>query len=407
LDEATYLGGFLNMSAEWPDLMVPAHRIKIIISGTDSFLLWTATVTSLFHRYRRFSTNWMSYPEFQKVYGGTYDEFKRSGGVFTNENMESFIQFSVVENLLHTIEHLMDDANRTNAYTDSLYGISAAVIFKAVISILKCAIEVSIIENFAELASQKNIVDLGTAIGLLELKGNKIEIRELKERIAASVPIYRNFTEVKNPVEVIEALLSFLVKTGCLFESATAMTDIGRQSKIYCFSQNALMNFAVEETIQGIINLHEINKPEFVAGVRQAADGVMNETIVLAHVLSAMAEGEKVFRYRDVEQREIDIVAINRQAKTLQLIEVKSKTKIDEMRVIKGEARHLYDDTILQNIGVDETFAITRAIVYRGETLKVSHQKGDLILWNIEDFLCLTSTDKTSTANLPQFIPPS
>jgi predicted AAA+ superfamily ATPase len=386
LDEATYLGGFLNMSAEWPDLTVPANKIKIIVSGADSFLLWTATVTSLFHRYQRFSTNWLSCSEYQKVFDGSYDQYKQCGGVFTNEKMGLYIQSSVVDNLLHTIEHLIDDANRTNFYTDILYGISSKVIFEAVINILKCAIEEIVIENYAEKLSQMNIADLGSVIGILEVKKNKV--RDLKVRIAESVPIYRNFTNIDDPVEVIEALIEFLVKIGCLFESTTAMTDLGRQRKTYCFSHNALMNFAVEETIQDITNINENNKPELAEVVREAADCAMDENIVLAHVLSTISEGEKVFKYRDVEGREIDIVVINRNAEILRLIEVKSKTKIDEVQVINGEASHLYDDTIMQNIGINETFKISRTIVYRGHTFDIYNEKGDLKLWNIEEFLC-------------------
>ncbi|MCL2814038.1 MAG: AAA family ATPase, partial [Oscillospiraceae bacterium] len=69
MDEASYLSGFVNESAEWADMFVPRYRIKIIISGTDSFMLWTAQKTSLFHRYVLFAANWNSYPEYKRVIG--------------------------------------------------------------------------------------------------------------------------------------------------------------------------------------------------------------------------------------------------------------------------------------------------------------------------------------------------
>ena len=62
IDEAPYLSGFLNESAEWADKFVPCNRIKIVISGTDSFELWLAMGRALYHRYVRFSTNRKQFP---------------------------------------------------------------------------------------------------------------------------------------------------------------------------------------------------------------------------------------------------------------------------------------------------------------------------------------------------------
>jgi predicted AAA+ superfamily ATPase len=129
VDEASYLSGFINLAPDWSDRLVPELGIKIIISGTDSFMLWTAQRTSLFHRYAQFPANWSGFPEYRRVTGKSYDEYKREGGIFAADEMPAFIQSAVVDNLLHTIAHCVDDANRTSSYTDSLYGISAAVIY--------------------------------------------------------------------------------------------------------------------------------------------------------------------------------------------------------------------------------------------------------------------------------------
>lgn len=383
VDEASYLGGFINLAPDWSDWLVPERGIKIIISGTDSFMLWTAERTSLFHRYAQFSTNWNSFSEYVRVTGKTLSEYKREGGIFAPDEMPAFIQSAVVDNLLHTIEHCVDDAGRTNAYTDSLYGISAAVIYKAVISILKCAVEDSVKEHFAEKARERNIADLGAAISGLSLKDR----RELKERVADSLSVYRNFTGVGDPLGVIEALIEFLVKIGCLLECATAVSDNGRARKTYMFNHNALMNYAIEETVQGLLDLQDINQPEFVAGIRQAAEGAINESVVFAHIAQGAGKGEKVFKYRDLEGREVDVAVIDRAAKTLRLIEVKSKSKINGKNVFTDEARHLYSAAVLRNIGADETFSITRAVAYMGESAVIPRREGALLLVNIERLL--------------------
>ena len=382
IDEAPYLGGFLNGSAEWADSFVPQKRIKIVISGTDSFMLWTAQTMSLFHRYAQFSTNWSSYPEYKRVTGKTYDNYKSDGGILTEEDMTEFIQSAVVDNLIHTIEHCMEDANRTTAYTDILCGISPAVIYKAVISILRCVVEDSVKEHFVSNAARKNIAELGEAISGFTLR----EKREIKERVAESIELYRNFTPVTRPLDVIETLIEFLVKIGCLNKYITAENEL-RDNNSFVFAHNALMNFAVEETIRGIEKTGGIDQFAFDQGIRQAAEGALNESVVFAHILRAAKKGDKVFKYRDLENREIDAVIINRETKTLILAEVKSKSRIDDKRIFVNEAKHLFDSEVLKNIGADNSFKVTRALVYRGEPEYIPHLNGALFLVNIEDFL--------------------
>jgi predicted AAA+ superfamily ATPase len=385
VDEATYLGGFMNLSAEWPDRFVPMYGIKIIVSGTDSFLLWLSFGTSLFHRYVPFSANWCNYAEYKRVQGKTFEDYKTRGGIFTSDEMPDFIRSAVVENLLHSIDHCLEEAHRRNEYTGRLYGIDAAILYKAIISIMKCAVEPDIKNHFIKNAGAKNIMDLGDAIS----GWSAMDKRDIKERVAESLDIYTEFKGIDRPELVIEALISFMVKVGCLVESLNAVSDFGGNSReLYYFSHNALMYYAVEETINGALSLDGINKRDFERGIRQAAEGYLNESIVFSHILHAVNSNEKVFKYRDLANREIDAAVINRKTGTLHLIEVKSKNRIDERNVFSDEAQHLYDDEILRNIGIGDDFNITRAIVYSGENREIPHIKGNLKLANIEEFLC-------------------
>jgi hypothetical protein len=181
-----YLSDFVNLAPDWSDWLVPERAIKIIISGTDSFMLWTAQTTSLFHRFYRFSSNWNNFAEYKRITGKSLEQYKREGGVFTTEDMPTYIQSAVIDNLLHTLDHCIDDANRKTIYTARLYGIDREVIYKAVISILKGAAEDSIVAHF------------------------------IKERVANSLGVYRDFKAVSEPAEIIEALLECLVHIDCL-----------------------------------------------------------------------------------------------------------------------------------------------------------------------------------------------
>jgi predicted AAA+ superfamily ATPase len=401
IDEAPYLGGFLNESAEWADIFVPQYRIKIIISGTDSFELWLAMNRALYHRYVSFSTNRNTFSEYKRVWGKDFNEYKRHGGVFLASGewamselvpgsqilkdmaVENFIENAVVDNLIHTLKHCAEYTDSTNYYTDWLYAIDKQVIFKGVISILKSTVEAFIRKNFIQEAARKNIPDLGAVIS----KWPSPEKEEVKARIAESIGIYQNSVKITDPAGSIDALTSFLIKIGCLLESGTGISDLSNHQSTLYFAHNALMNYAIEETKRGIMSVEGIDKAEFASSLEQAAEGALIENIVYSHLLLYAGNNDKVFRYRDMENREVDAVVINRDAKTLYLIEVKSKSKLDDNRVLQNEGRHLFDGAVLKNIGVDDSFSITRAIVYQGKTEYLLHPKEVLLLVNIEDLL--------------------
>jgi hypothetical protein len=147
------------------------------------------------------------------------------------------------------------------------------------------------------------------------------------------------------------------------------------------------MNFAIEETVQGIIKLKSIKQQEFVDGVRQAAEGALNESVVFAHIHRGAAKDEKVYKYHDTIDREIDVVIINREERTLRLIEVKSTSNINPKNVFIDEAKHLFNSDIIKNMGADDTFSITRVVAYMGSKEVIPHEEGNLLLVNIEDLL--------------------
>jgi hypothetical protein len=133
--------------------------------------------------------------------------------------------------------------------------------------------------------------------------------------------------------------------------------------------------------------LENIDHSEFNASLRQAAAGTINESIVFAHVLKGAGKDDKVFKYRDLDNREIDIVSINREAKTLWLIEVKSKSSVNPGGVFHNEAKNLFSPEILKNMDADNSFRITRVLVYGGGSSPIVTKERTLLCANIEEFL--------------------
>ncbi|MDR1603641.1 MAG: AAA family ATPase [Gracilibacteraceae bacterium] len=381
IDEASYLSGFLNQSASWADTFMPVNKIKIVISGTDSFLLNAAQITSLFHRFVQFSSNWNSFSEFKRITGKSFAEYKRIGGIFTDESMPRFIRSAIVDNLIHTLEHCLEDANRQTVYTSRLFGIGPDIIYKAVISILKCTADDAIVRHFVSKSAQKNISDLGSALANLSNR----QKRDIKERVAEAIEPYRDFTPIRHPQEVIEALLEFLTEIGCLSTFHIGANEYG-SNDAYAFAHNALMNYSINETKNGILQTSGIDKTEFTLSVEQAAEGAINENIVLAHIIHATENyhDAKSFKYQDIKQREIDAVLIDRESKSACLIEVKSKSRISPGSVFSDEARHLFDAEVMKQLGFDQDYTIARIIAYNGSETVVVSENQDLLLVNIE-----------------------
>jgi hypothetical protein len=78
---------------------------------------------------------------------------------------------------------------------------------------------------------------------------------------------------------------------------------------------------------------------------------------------------------------------VDREAKTLRLIEVKSKININSSRVFINEAKHLFDEAVLKNIISDDEFKTTCVVVFKGKTGFIPRKDDVLLLVNIEDFL--------------------
>jgi hypothetical protein len=319
------LGGFLNNS-DWPD----KYRIKIVISGTDSFLLWLAMTRALYQRHVTFSTNLSTYPECKRVLGKSFDEYKRKGGLFLESEEESafeifpgaqriskvsvekFIEVAIVENLTQTLERCNEDYCG-NYYFDWLYAIDRPVILKGVIAILKSLAEAAIRDAI------KGIPDLEAAIGYC--------FPDPVGQIVEQSGICQNSIKIDSPQGSIDALLEFMVKIGCLLESGSGFSDLAALDRTLLFAHPALMNYAVEEAKHAIMETPLINA--FSESLSQAAEGAINGQIVYFHLLTLAGREDVIFRYQDKEGREVDAVVINRKEKILRLIEIKSKSRID------------------------------------------------------------------------------
>jgi predicted AAA+ superfamily ATPase len=155
-----------------------------------------------------------------------------------------------------------------------------------------------------------------------------------------------------------------------------------------CFAHPALLSYALDQAKKSLMSISDIDTELLSRSLADASKRALYENIVYCHFIRLADKSDKIFPYHDTQDREIDVVSVNRRLNRLRLVEVESKSEFDDSMVFDNEAKDLYDKEILKNIGVDEKFSITRIIAYKGENKRVANVKGALILLNIEDLLC-------------------
>ncbi|MDR1643477.1 MAG: AAA family ATPase [Clostridiales bacterium] len=396
IDEAPYLKHFLNHSAEWPDLFVPLYRLKIIITGTDSFLLWFALHRALYHRYECFLTNRNTFPESKRLLGQSYDEYKAQGGLFLAEgdtvsellakdaHIENFIRDAIIESLIHTLEQIKNDFATAGYYLDWISRVDKRVISKYIFELLESTAEAMIKKRFVKNASEQGDSWLNDIISDWSAHAKSGD----RDRVVDQIQIYLNLFHNDNPKESINALLEFLINIGVLIEGGSSFSDLSKMQSRLCFAHPAIMSYALDKAKNSIIQAVNISDASaFSRSLAEASECALNENIVYCHFIRFSDDGDKTFLYHDKKGREIDIASVNRKLNRLRLVEVESKSEIDDSTVFENEAKALYDKEILKSIGMDEKFSITRIIAYKGENKRVSNDSGDLLLLNIEDLL--------------------
>ncbi|MDR1641313.1 MAG: AAA family ATPase [Clostridiales bacterium] len=384
VDEASRLYHFVNYISDWSERLIMERKIKIVISGKDNFLIWTVQRSPLLEQYVEFATNFMSFPEYKRLTGESFSLYKANGGIFKTPPMVDYIHSAIVENLMNTIECCTEEADYISDYARFLYGIQAFDIYKSIASIFKCIIEIHIKEQFSRNNAMKNIPDMG--IGLSKSPGKVKE--NIIKRVASSILIYTPYRILERPFVAIGMIIEFLSKIGCLLEIPYGSSDLpGSTDMSYAFCHNALMSYCLKETVTGMLKNDIGNREPLADGIWQAAEDCLNENIIKTHIAAGIGTGDTFFKYHDIVGRKIDAVIINREVKTLILIEVNSDRHINQNTIFRKEAVYLFNNDIIDNIGIDNTFKITRVIVYYGENEILFNKGKALLLVNIENFL--------------------
>jgi hypothetical protein len=247
LDEAVYAFGLLNeYNEDWPKKAVFGNNIKVIMAAGDNFLLWKVMVTVLYNKMELFDANTMTYDEYGRLTGGTYDGYLRSGGVFCNDEAEEDVEIAMAKNIVHSI-HIEDNEeyDLRDVYTVEYYRYKVKEVRKIIIGVIKYAAA----EN---MWLRADVMSMGYLKAVIEkwMAGVK---KGLVEYIT-SVRIRHGYDihEIKQE-RTIELTKKYLVKIGCLAEAYIAPVIENKQKReIYYFKQNKVMRYATDEVVKGL-----------------------------------------------------------------------------------------------------------------------------------------------------------
>jgi hypothetical protein len=351
VDEAPYLQKLLTESARLAD----AFPVKIVATGPDTFKLWYALNLALPDYSVGFSTHCRSFLESKRVLGKGYGEYKAHSGLFIEgQSALGYLKSAIADNLIYSLQEGEDESSE-DSKTD--YVGEKQSFYEATAVLLHSVAEVMLRKKFLQLT------------GLTSETSHKGDYKA--EYIA------------ENPKSPIEGFMSFFIKVGCLLEIGIGTSDFDLQPS-WCFAHPALLSYEVNDSMESIARYEGVDARVIAKDVSKAAYWAINENIVLCHFIWFADKDEQIFIYRDKEDRDVDIVSINRKLEKLRLVEVTGKSK-DE---VQRGAKVLFAKAILKNIGVSDSFSITRIIAYNGENKCIEHAKGELFLLKVEDLLC-------------------
>ena len=393
IDEVTYVDGF----AKWADWIYNHTVLKgifCILSGTDSFSLVIAAGRPLFDRIEFIETTHISYRDYKYVVNGALTQYIHNGGVFGGSNMVEYINTSVVDNIVNSINRYSDYGYRVlDELTDDEL---RTVIIKTVSNISIRFIIRNILRNY-------RYPELGSAKDLLTRKFSSFIIENedvIKNRVYASLRLREDLSRFTD-----KELDKFMKYLRDIFESIDVVikydnVSISAEEKQYLTSHEYILTQPVlrfEQTSVYLRVLGEMGNSYqlLIQTILQDMEGNLLEAIVMGETVRTLNwKSDDINRAYDVFKfgylsAEIDLAVFDCKAKALHLFEVKRTSGIsseqlkylndaDTLNAVKAV-------TINRNPTAFKVLEVRKYILYSGLT-EVGLVKGVKYI-NVEEYL--------------------
>jgi len=394
IDEVTYVDGF----ARWGDWLYCSTVLKgvhCIISGTDSFGLVLASGNVLFDRIRFVKTTYMSYAEYHYITDGKpLSEYLHTGGIFSAFDLDEYVDTSIVNNIVHSI----------NRYSDHGYRELAPLLDDELSSaIIKTIANVTIRFLIGLLVRSYKYPDLRSALDLLSRHGsifsaeavNAIQVEVAKHlKISEKLDRFSN----KQKEEFVDYLKFILEKIDVVteYDFEQSYTDNPKQytHKEHVITQPGLRYEQTRVYLEVLCRLNNTGAL-LMEQITQDMEGKLLEAAILTSVIRKLYDGRigRADRKHDVfkfarDDYEFDMVIVNLDVCALSVFEIKRSGVIDTRQYSRlldnGLINAAVNTALLRNIGrIGKIEAVSRYVLYMGAPAEVDNVK----YVNIEDFL--------------------
>lgn len=373
IDEITRVIDILSNASFLSDILCGSNNLKIIISGTDSFVFPLALSDRLYGRAYIAHSTYISYAEYIRIFNleqskESYTQYRTKGAIYSADFMQidkalNSINFAIIRNIYNTINRNSDYISKDRTY-EKLLDFDEYETAYLVYNIIVTA------------TSPKSVNKLNTSLN---------NLGKVKRKLIAQ---YCNIADDK----VIKGLSAIRNTTMLLFLQALQDLDIIRRYQniaYYAINDKDKCLKSVTDQELGITVPALLHSLLTVDQTRDSdIAGIENENTVLTNIKFELSNIPRVLnvgyaKYTGVEgSHEIDAVVMvegSENTREYVLIEVKSGAHADI-----SYARHLITTdmpaVILKHVH-------KRIVIYSGETVEKQINGYSIHYINITDFL--------------------
>lgn len=373
IDEITYASDFMSCCNIIADTYTLRCK-KIVLTGTESLKLVEASKNILYNRITNIDVNYISFREYNRLLGKNLEAYLKTGGTLVNvfdnyDSTHNYINTSISANITNTINSIRELGYST---VSKLYNNDE------IYRIIESNANASIYGLFNKSARLETLVDL------YEKHTGKQITQKTQKYLSQIFEQYREYlTAYHKKFSMIdekdtEKLCEYLEEISVLFRYRDysgmehmflQQTGLMYQLVVYLLEFIHLNTLLLDIDGETEDMLCEILKCDTI--------GILLENVIFLNIYKKTAgQGIQVTKYRDSEGREIDVLVINKQTKSIDLYEVKNSSEI----AVESQAKHLLNENLINSISKrNNCRSVTRTVIYMGMNKRV----------NINDKVCI------------------
>lgn len=395
IDEITSVTDFVKGSGFIGDILT-IRGIKVILSGTDSYVLELSRWNGLYHRISIMNITSIMYEESLRTSGYNLINYLKFGGLYQNDRISSigevsnYINTAIVDNIMNTIMKNKDVTHTLELKNLTSIEIRTIVVRAFYLSIFSIGKGIRI-NNFSR------------HILLFDTSFLEIDIKEINQYLVAMFGIKE---EITIEVYLINQIINILIEMGILSE----IENISNRVEKKYYITNPSMSNAIYDSIVSYLNNYGATLRD--GALDKKSIGFVLESVIINHLSKESTKyGFKVYYYNN-ENKEIDVIVVYETDDGLDdryaLYEIKLTTDIDtavfkskwitdqevEREILGGEGVVAYRCVVY--MGEDSTFQeFSREIrnVSNEEVYKIEIQNRGIEVRNAENFLLNIKTE--------------